>query len=207
MESSVNNGIFVNIQPMITCPKLIPSSITTSKQSIDGKRINKKKVARELVFNRSCFLLFSVSCKKVNTIVKPMKLRSRECFKSSVDSDIQPPSKQPRRDVIAKRGFHGPKFVAAPKSTLVEGLVVIAKMRTYAAWPASIKSFRKTCVEVHFFGDDTSGTVPYDCIGLVGDNSEIIKQNLNKKITAYAKAVHCMEIVMNVPSSHSIFNQ
>lgn len=93
------------------------------------------------------------------------------------------------------------------KTSLTEGTVVIAKMRSYAAWPAEIKSLRKTCVEVHFFGDDSTGTVPYENVGLFQDNVELIRSNLQKSIAGYSKAVRCTEIFLNVPSHLSIMNQ
>lgn len=132
----------------------------------------------------------------------PRNLRKR---KQRVEDDIRPPSKR-FCGVVARMENRVPKLLPAPKSSLAEGLVVIAKMRSYAAWPAKIKSFRKTCVDVHFFGDDSTGTVSYVNIGFFGDNEELIRQNLKKNITGYLKAVRCAEIFMNVPSNISILN-
>lgn len=127
-------------------------------------------------------------------------LRKRELI---VEDKVLPP---PKRLIVARKNIITPKLSNALKSELVEGLVVLAKMRTYAAWPARIESFKKTCVNVHFFGDDTSGNVPYENIGLFGANHELIKHNLTKTIKGYIKAVRCAEIALSVPSNLSILN-
>lgn len=67
------------------------------------------------------------------------------------------PAKRPRNEIIPKT--YAPKLITAPRNVLKQGLVVIAKMKTYAAWPARIVSFLKTVVTVQFFGDDDIGNV------------------------------------------------
>ena len=119
--------------------------------------------------------------------------------KRVAEDNICPPPKRSCK-VVARRTIKVPKLEAVSKKAMVEGLVVIAKMKTYAAWPAVIQSFKKTCVNVRFFGDDSSGNVLYENIGLFENNHELIKQNLKKKILGYSKAVRSAEVVLNVPS-------
>lgn len=120
------------------------------------------------------------------------------------DKNANPPAKRARTEIIRMNSVT--KLIAAPKDMLKEGLVVIAKMRSFAAWPARIVSFRKTVVTVNFFGDETIGNVPYKDIGLFETNRQLIKRNLVKKIDGYAKAVQTMEMVLKIPNYLSILN-
>lgn len=127
--------------------------------------------------------------------------------RSRIQDTVYPPSKKSRGTVACPNTYiRMSKLIPAPKNILVEGLVVIAKMTSYSAWPSRILSFRKSCVNVHFFGDDTTGTVKYENIGLFGDNSELIKQNVKKNLKNYYKAVRCAEGALNVPRELSILN-
>lgn len=146
------------------------------------------------------------SAKEPKEIVQPAQSTSYNLRKRIAEDKIAPPSKRSRA-VVAARGAKVPKLLSAPKTVLREGLVVIAKMRTYAAWPALIKSFKKSCVNVHFFGDNTSGNVPLENIGLFENNHELIELNLKKNIKGYAKAVRSAEGTLNIPSSLSILNK
>lgn len=87
-----------------------------------------------------------------------------------------------------------------------EGSIVLAKMRSYAAWPAVMESFKKTVVSVRFFGDDTRGNVSYNDIGLFEENHILIRTNLQKKIVGYFKSVSSAEGVLKIPTEASIFN-
>lgn len=89
----------------------------------------------------------------------------------------------------------------------MEGQVILAKMRTYAAWPAWIKAFGKSYVNVHFFGDETTGNVSFENVGMFRENQNLIQFNLQKKINGYAKAVRCAEAVCSVPEHLSIYNK
>lgn len=120
------------------------------------------------------------------------------------DKKANPPAKRARTEIIRMNSVT--KLITAPKDMLKEGLVVIAKMRSFAAWPARIVSFRKTVVTVNFFGDETIGNVPYKDIGLFETNRQLIKGNLVKKIDGYAKAVQTMEMVLKIPNCLSILN-
>lgn len=82
--------------------------------------------------------------------------------------------------------------------------MVLAKMKTYSAWPASIRSFGKTYIDVYFYGDRTTGHVGYDNVGLFQCNTELIKFNLKKNIKGYRRAVVCAERVLKIPQHLSI---
>lgn len=127
-------------------------------------------------------------------------MRKRKC----TSENIAPPAKKSRNEIVRK--ISTSKMITAEKTDLIEGLVVIAKMRTYAAWPACILSLQKTCVTVHFFGDNTRGNVSYNNVGLMMVNDELLKCNLKKKITGYSKAVREMEISMGISFDLSILN-
>lgn len=95
--------------------------------------------------------------------------------------NISEPRAKRARTIIMRKDAKVPKLVVPPKGFLVEGHVVLAKMRTYAPWPAVIKSFRKTCVNVRFFGEDSTGNVGYGDIGLFSENPERRKKLLDTK--------------------------
>lgn len=118
---------------------------------------------------------------------------------------MKPPAKKARILTVAQRNPI-PKLIPVSREYLLEGRVVLAKMKSFAAWPATIQSFRKTCVAVHFFGDNTSGTVPYNCVGLFEENHQLITFNLRKQIRGYEKAVRSAEALLKIPSKYSIFN-
>lgn len=116
-----------------------------------------------------------------------------------------PPAKKPCK-VIARSNVPKPKLITARKDILIEGLIVLAKMNTYPAWPALIKTFRKTVVTVQFFGENSTGNVKYDQIGLFAENHALIRANLKKTINGYSKAVSCAEGALQIPHALSILN-
>lgn len=115
-----------------------------------------------------------------------------------------PPAKRSCALVVRKQPT--PKLKKASKNLLSEGVVVLAKMRSFAAWPARILSFGKSYIDVHFFGDDTTGHVSYDNVGLFQDNYQLVQFNLKKNIKGYTRAVSCAEGVLHIPLHLSIFN-
>lgn len=94
----------------------------------------------------------------------------------------------------------------APTDALKIGTVSLAHMPTFSEWPARILSMKKTRVNVAFFGDDLTGTIDIKNIGLIEDNTQLIKYLLNKKIRNYKKAVLELERFQNVPGHLSIVN-
>lgn len=124
--------------------------------------------------------------------------------KRALENAVCPQSKKSR--AVVRTDTKVPKLVIASKNVLTEGVVVLAKMRTYAAWPAIIKQFRKTCVNVEFFGEGTTGNIRYTDIGLFEDNHQLITFNLKKKINGYCKSVQCAEGALNIPTHLSVSN-
>lgn len=102
------------------------------------------------------------------------------------------------------------KFVIAPPEEVIEGMLVLAHMKSFSPWPArvikKIVTKTQTNIRVYFYGDQTTGTVKVEQIGLIGENSALIKCLSQKKIKNYAKAVLEMERLTNVPPNLSIFD-
>lgn len=129
-------------------------------------------------------------------------LRAR---KRAAEITINPPPKRSRTLTIMRKEPE-PKLIQASRETLIEGRLVLAKMRSYAPWPATIQTIRNSCVAIKFFGDDTTGTVPYNSIGLFDENHRLIISNLRKNIRGYEKAIRSAEVSVGIPSKHSVFN-
>lgn len=125
--------------------------------------------------------------------------------KRALENPICTPAKRCR--TLAKRNHMKPKLIVANKGVLKEGIIVLAQMRTYAAWPAKINSFGKTYINVQFFGDDTTGNVPFGNVGIFNENFQLLKFNVQKKIRGYMKAVRCAELVLNIPDHLSVMNR
>lgn len=197
-----------------SCDLHICKSDFTNKAEKPSKngRIEKKIT---LNLSRSDFLRrsnkHSNSKQNTNLLKTQMKSNVLASYNLRKKDVSQLPTKSIKRlrpqNVVRKRMTSAVKLIIAPKNVLKEGLIVLAKMRTYSAWPAVIKSFKKTCVTVQFFGDGTTGNIPYDAIGLFEINHELIKLNLQKKIVGYAKSVGHAEAILKIPEEFSIFNQ
>lgn len=130
------------------------------------------------------------------------EFRKRKCTQNIT----LPPAKKTCSTIVRANRLITPKLIPIEKDKLKVGMIVIAKMKTYSAWPAVITSFEKTGVKVQFFGDDTTGKITYNNIGTFHDNEMLIKLNLKKKINGYIKAVRCAEGVLNIPPHLSILN-
>lgn len=126
--------------------------------------------------------------------------------KRTAENSLCPPAKRPRTQIVARIEPIA-KFKSASRDELVLDQVVLAKMKSYQPWPAILKTFRPSCVEVHFFGDETTGTVPYDGIGFFENNIQLIISNLRKNIRGYEKAVRTAELLLGVNSELSILNK
>lgn len=125
--------------------------------------------------------------------------------KRKPENSLNPPAKRSRALVV--RNDLKPKLIVANKDLLSEGQIVLAKMRTYAAWPATIKSFGKSNINVHFLGDETTGNVLFENVGFYQENYQLIKINLQKKICGYPKAVRCAEVLLNIPDHLSMLSE
>lgn len=124
--------------------------------------------------------------------------------KRKQESSVGPPAKRSRALVVPNEVK--PKLIVAKKESLREGQFVLAKMKTYPEWPAKILSFGKSYVNVYFFGDQTTGNVSFENIGMLKENNQIMRINLRKKIRGYAKAVRCVELASNIPDHLSLLN-
>lgn len=131
-----------------------------------------------------------------------LNLRSRNC--ASIERSCCPLDERSRAVMVRKEPE--PRLITAPKELLTEGTIVLAKMRTFAAWPARILSFGKSYIDVYFFGDGTTGHVTYDNVGLFQNNHKLTKFNLKKNIKGYLRAVLCTEGVLKIPQHLSILN-
>lgn len=134
-----------------------------------------------------------------------LNLRNRNCESvKSIERSRSTPTERSRALMVRKEP--APKLIKASKELLAERTMVLAQMRTFAAWPAHILSFGKTYVDVYFYGDGTTGHVPYENVGLFQNNHRLIRFNLSKKINGYERAVVCAERVLKVPHHLSIVN-
>lgn len=89
------------------------------------------------------------------------------------------------------------------------GQTVIAKMKSYAPWPAQIKGFSKNLkrAEVFFFGTSNSGMVGIDEIVDIMHARDVMRLLLLRKIPSYAKAVGEMERVCGIPHKYSLLRE
>lgn len=158
-------------------------TLKIGRSDIESARMKSKSNGMEatltIALSRSDFSTISSKQKIETTHQKLLSVHYVLRKRKLALEKIVPPAKKARTEIV--RRIPSPKLVVASSDELLEGLVVIAKMKSYAAWPARIKSFRKTCVTVQFFGDETSGNVPYNNIGLIEANHQLIKWNLKKK--------------------------
>lgn len=171
-------------------------------------KMNGINATKSITLTRSDFVKQSIEQKKVAAISKSKQPNPVDCYqlrkRKSIHQNVAPSTKRPRLDVVRK--VPAPKFVSAQQNVLTNDLVVIAKMRTFAAWPGRITMLRKTCVTVQFFGDETTGNVSYSQIGLFKDNHKLVQSNLMKKINGYRKAIKSMEMVLGIPDHLSLLN-
>lgn len=119
-----------------------------------------------------------------------------------------PPAKRSRDSrALVVQNVVKPKLIVAKKEELREGLLVLAKMKTYSEWPARILAFGKTYVDVYFFGDESTGHVPYENVGILNENHHVIRDNLQKSIRGYVQAVTHFERVLKIPTNFSLLNE
>lgn len=116
------------------------------------------------------------------------------------DLPTAPPAKKPSKEIVRYSPMQ--KLLIEPKHLLKKGIVVLAHMKWFPPWPAFIQSLRPSCVEVIFFGENQTGTVPYNKVGLFEKNHALIRSLLKK--SGYIKAVKSAEGVLNIPSHLSI---
>lgn len=130
------------------------------------------------------------------------KFRNR---KRKQENPSGPPAKRSR--ALAVPNEVKPKLIVAKKEELSEGNIVLAHMKSYSAWPARILAFGKSFVNVYFFGDETTGNVPFENIGFLNENHRLLKFNVQKNVKRYERAVRCMELAIKLPSHLSVLNE
>lgn len=92
---------------------------------------------------------------------------------------------------------------------LVAGQIVVSKMRSYAPWPAQIRTFSKNFkrAEVFFFGTDNTGMVDVQQSVDIASAREVMRLLLLRQIPLYAKAVREAERVCGVPDELSLLRE
>lgn len=177
-----------------------------SLSSKDFKAIDQQTMTTSITISSSDFYGHSVPTASVNDNEEiGYNLRCRKRAAEVPVESIRPPAK--RQCALVRRMQSKPKLIVAPKEELRKGEVVLAQMRTYATWPARVLLLGKTFVNVYFYGDETTGNVPYEKVGYFVNNHELLKFNLKKTIDRYQKAVLSAERVMQIPNHLSIINQ
>lgn len=131
----------------------------------------------------------------------------RESKRTNEESPLHPPPAKRVKTLTVARVEPIPKFMPTSRDSLILGQIVLAKMKSYAAWPAYITELRPSCVGIRFFGEDTHGTVPYKGIGSFEENCQLMLFHLKRNVRGYEKAMRTVEISMAVPSKDSIFNK
>lgn len=178
-------------------------TVNNVEKSLSSKALNKIVRSVEIKLTRLSADEIKNSTDDSNNYKSPRyHLRKRKCEVLHTEEKIEPPKKRICREIL--KIVRKPKFVRAQSNELGIGTVVLAHMPTYSEWPARILNIEKTRVNVIFFGENLTGTVKPQNIGLIDRNSELIKYLLKKKINKYKKAVLEMEHFQNVPSHLSI---
>lgn len=208
-KQSARNGILhqqndMNTNVVTSSPKSQPNS-TAHRHGMSLRNRNRVPIEQSSFCtdesnSNASVLVQPIPIEKPVAPIGGYNVRNRK--RVSEGSSCPPPAKRSRALVVRKEPT--PKLIQASKDVLAEGTIVLAKMRSFAAWPARILSFGKTYVNVHFFGDDSTGHVPYDKIGLFEDNHQLLKCNLEKKINGYTRAVAFVEQVLGIPKHLSI---
>lgn len=87
--------------------------------------------------------------------------------------------------------------------------IVMAKMKTYSAWPAQVLTFatNKKRASVHFFGTNNSGSV--DAIEIIPFEQchDVIKLLLLRKMGSFHKGVFEIETILGVPPEMSLLKE
>lgn len=97
----------------------------------------------------------------------------------------------------------------ATNTTICVGDLVMAKMKSYSAWPACIESFAKNRkrTNVHFFGSNNKGAVDVSEIVPFSQCHDVIRLLLLRKVTDFHKAIHEIEAVLNIPFERSLLKE
>lgn len=90
------------------------------------------------------------------------------------------------------------------KNILEIGLIVMAQMRGYSAWPSRIISISKKRANVFFYGTSNTGGVDVANIVPMEYCAEVIRLLLIRKTADFAKGVREAEIQQGIPDEKSV---
>lgn len=92
------------------------------------------------------------------------------------------------------------------KNILEIGLIIMAQMRGYSAWPSRIISINKKRAKVFFYGTSNTGGVDVANIVPMEHCAEVIRLLLIRRTAAFAKGVREAEIYLGIPDEISVLN-
>lgn len=94
-------------------------------------------------------------------------------------------------------------------TSICVGELVMAKMKTYSAWPATIENIAKNGkrANVHFFGSNDKGAVDVSEVVPFDQCHDIIRLLLLRKINTFHKAVREIELILNISPEMSFFKE
>lgn len=84
--------------------------------------------------------------------------------------------------------------------------LVMAKMRTYCAWPAQVIDVKGKRTEVYFFGTAQKGTVNTANVKLFIESHQKIRRLLPRLNPQFIKAIREVETILEIPEENSILN-
>lgn len=89
------------------------------------------------------------------------------------------------------------------------GDIVMAKMRTFSAWPGKVTSFTKDKKRAHiyFFGTNNAGSVEVNEIVPFHRCQNAIKLLLLRPVSLFHKGILEIETLFNVPIENSLLNE
>lgn len=96
----------------------------------------------------------------------------------------------------------------SPMKEVVNGQIVLCKLRGYCEWPARILNIDGKKINVQFFGDNTTANTNINNIYDFRTSFEVILNNLrNFKRDLYAYSVMEAEKAVGISKSMSILNR
>lgn len=105
--------------------------------------------------------------------------------------------------IECKKEFHG------SEQPIKSDDIVMAKMRTFSAWPGRITSFTKDKkrANIQFFGTHDVGSVLVNEIVPFNRCQRVIKLLLLRQASPFHKGIREIESLLNVPAEKSLMNE
>lgn len=130
-----------------------------------------------------------------------------------IKKTIQQPEKLPRSKTLAE--LSNDAWKRCKKHTKSQQIIfqidqyVMAKMMSFSPWPAKITGFTKNRKKayVYFFGTNNSGSVEINEITSFHDAEEVIRMQLLRHLSHFAKGIKEVETELGIPVELSIFNR